>query len=68
MIDTTKPYCSITVGDDGEIKIEAHNFQGKGCMESVESLRKDLGLETTGSQIKPEMNKPQVKIQQSITH
>jgi hypothetical protein len=66
-VNTSKPYIEVTIEDGGQ-KVEAHNFQGKGCLAAVEDVQKMLGGDVVSTTNKPEINKPTVTQPVVIKH
>lgn len=67
MINTSKPYIEVTI-EDGEQKVEAINFAGKGCLQAVEEIQKQLGGVVVSAQNKPEINKQPVAQPAVVRH
>ena len=66
-VNTSKPYVELTI-EDGEQKVEAHNFQGTGCLAAVQEIQQMLGGDVVSTTNKPEISRPAVTQKTVIRH
>lgn len=64
-IDLKKPYILVT-SENGEQKVEAVNFKGKGCLQAVQAVQEQLGGTVIAAHNKPEFYSSPAVAQQAV--
>lgn len=58
---------TVTIGPNGEVKVEANGFKGKGCDAATKAIREALGA-TASETKKAEYNMPDMEARHATSH